>query len=88
MAVLPIEIGGCTEKSANRHKENSVTVSSFKKAYKKTQQGIGGNHVESQDWRKDEVDVLLESTLVSERSQWDQRDSTYKASIKKVSRNF
>jgi hypothetical protein len=39
---------------------------------------IGGNHVESQDWRKDEVDVLLESATVSERSQWDQRDSTYK----------
>ncbi len=27
--------------------------------------------------RKDEVDVLLESTIVSERSQWDHQDSTY-----------
>jgi hypothetical protein len=39
---------------------------------------IGGSHIKSQDWRKAEVDVLLESTIVSERSQWDQQDSTYK----------
>lgn len=30
------------------------------------------------EWREDEVDVLLESTTVSERSQWDQRDLNYK----------
>ncbi len=30
------------------------------------------------------VDVLLESTTVSERSQWDQRDSTYKYPSKYV----
>jgi hypothetical protein len=43
----------------------SRTVNSFKLAYKKR---IGGDHMESQDWRKDEVDVLLKSTMVSERS--------------------
>ncbi len=37
----------------------------------KTQRRIGGNHKESQDWRKAEVNCLLESTItiVSERSQ-------------------
>ncbi len=49
----------------------------FQKSVQKTQRRIEGSHIGSQDLRKDEVDVLLESTIVSERSQWDQRDSTY-----------
>ncbi len=49
-------------------------MNSFKLAYKKR---IGGDHMESQDWRKDEVDVLLELTMVSERSKWDQQDPLY-----------
>jgi hypothetical protein len=48
----------------------------FQNGLQISQRRIGGNHVENQDWRKDEVDVLPESTIVSERSQWDQRDST------------
>jgi hypothetical protein len=44
--------------------KNSVTVSSFKMAYKKHRGDLEATHVESQDWRKDEVDVLLESTIL------------------------
>jgi len=36
-------------------------------AKQKTQRRNGGSHIESQDWRKDEMDVLLELTIVSER---------------------
>jgi hypothetical protein len=48
------------EQSDDKHK-NSVTGNSFKQ---KTQRRIGGSHIESQYWRKDVVDVLLESTIV------------------------
>jgi hypothetical protein len=46
------------EQSADKQTK-SVIVNSFKK-----QRRIGGSHIESQDWRKDEADVLLESTIV------------------------
>jgi hypothetical protein len=48
--------------------KNSVTVNSLKWPTK-IQWIIGCSHKESPDWRKDEVDVLLESKIVSERSQ-------------------
>jgi hypothetical protein len=56
--------------------KNSVTVSSFKMAYKKHRGELEAATYRESRWRKDEVDVLLESTTVSERSQWDQRGST------------
>ncbi len=55
--------------------KNSVTVNTFKNGLQKTHRRIGGSHIRSKDWRKDEVDVLLESTIVSEKFPWDQRDS-------------
>ncbi len=43
--------------------KNSVTVNSFKMASKKKEKNWRQQH-RGQDWRKDEVDVLLESTIV------------------------
>jgi hypothetical protein len=42
---------------------SNMAQNSFKMAYKKvkTQKRIGGSHVESQDWRKDGVDVKIKS---------------------------
>jgi hypothetical protein len=54
----------------------------------KTQGRIGARHIEGQDWRKDEVDELLESTIVFARSQWDQRVSTYKFLSKYISNSY
>ncbi len=45
------------KQSADRHKKKGDSEQ-FQNGLQKTQRRIGGNHVESQEWRKDEVEVL------------------------------
>ena len=66
--------------------KNSVTVSSFKMAYKKHREDLEATTQRVKIGGRMRVDVLLESTIVSERSQWDQRDSTLNSQQSTVNR--
>jgi hypothetical protein len=59
-AVLLAESGGWMEQSADRHKKTEKQCDSeqFQNGLQKTQRGIGGSHIESQDWTKDEGGCL------------------------------